>query len=169
MLTTRGSSCRGKLLAEDFEIVYDEHPSTLADSTAFSRETALHLWLAQHHQAGAIVQTHSIWSLLLADRYGPLEGIMLEGYDLLQRLPNLETKSPVEWLPIVSFYDQTPLIQAIERTMKDSPTELSRPPRAMVLQQQGLLTWAADINEAHRQAELFEYFCEYWVRKASLG
>jgi ribulose-5-phosphate 4-epimerase/fuculose-1-phosphate aldolase len=133
------------------------------------KDTLLHVWLARQQQAQVIVQTHSVWSALLADRFGTLDGVLLENFELLQRLPDADSESHVEWLPIVMSYDQTPLIQAVERTIKDTPAEMTRPPRALLIQKYGMVTWAEDSDKAQNQAELFEYFCEYLVRRASLN
>lgn len=169
MLTIVGNNCRGHLQPEDFAIVDEDANPTHHTSAKVSPETAFHIWLARQHQARVIIQTYSVWSSLLADRFGPLDGVLLEGHGLLQRLPGVETKTHAEWLPIVMFYDETPLIQAAERTMNDLPAETSRPPRAMVIQQQGMYTWAEDSATAQNQVELFEHFCEYLIRRASLG
>jgi methylthioribulose-1-phosphate dehydratase len=169
MLTTIGHTCRGHLQPADFAIV-DDHANPIYTTTHKQfKETLLHVWLARQQQAQVIVQTHSVWSVLLADRFGPLDGVLLEGFQLLQRLPDAESESHVEWLPIVMSYDQAPLIQAVERAFNDTPAEMTRPPRACLIQQYGMLTWADDSDKVQNQAELFEYFAEYLVRRASLN
>jgi methylthioribulose-1-phosphate dehydratase len=167
LLTTVGNSCRGTLQVADFAIVDQSAEPTDGSSLIPTDETKLHAWLAQNRQANVIAQTHSVWSALLADRFGPLEGVLLEGYELLQRLPGVASKAHSEWLPIVMFYDQSPLVEAAERTLNDVPVEITSAPRAIVVQQYGLLTWAENTAQAQNQIELFEYFCEYLIRRAS--
>lgn len=172
MLTTKRQSA--KLRPDDLLLTEahadpahaDPAQASTGDRTALHR---LHQWIAQRFNADVILQTHSVWSALLADRFGPLDGVLLEGFELLQRLSGVQSSAHVEWLPIAMLYDRSSLIQAVERTLQDTPSEISLPVRAMVVQHHGLLTWASSCEEVQKQAELFEYFCEYLIRRASLG
>ncbi len=182
LLTTTTCNCRSALGPSDFSIV-DDGAMSDANSTAasYQADAAIHGWLTKHRNsdatpANAILQTQSVWSGLLADRFNTLDGVLLEDHQLLGSLagPNNSSKSDrsaarAVWLPIIPRgKDSVEQLALIEKALQFQPSDCS-PPTAMIIQHHSLFTWATDIATAYRQVEIFEYFCEYLVRKAGIS
>ena len=73
------------------------------------------------------------------------------------------------WLPIIPRgKDSAEQLALIEKALQFQPSDCL-PPTAMIIQHHSLFTWAADLATAYRQVEIFEYFCEYLVRKAAIS
>lgn len=182
LLTTDSSNCRGNLGPGDFSIVDDEALSNSINAPGSNQaDAAIHGWIAKHRNcdatpANAILQTQSVWSGLLADRFNTLDGVLLEDHQLLSSLAGPLEVSKLDrstaravWLPIIPRgKDSAEQLALIEKALQFKPSDCS-PPTAMIIQHHSLFTWAPDIATAYRQVEIFEYFCEYLVRKAAIS
>ncbi len=181
ILTTTSSTCRSALVPSDFSIVDDEALSNSINTTASNQaDAATHGWIAKHRNsdatpANAILQTQSVWSGLLADRFNTLDGVLLEDHQLLGSLAgppevsSSDRSTRAVWLPIIPRgKDSAEQLALIEKALQFQPSDCS-PPTAMIIQHHSLFTWATDIATAYRQIEIFEYFCEYLVRKAAIS
>ena len=182
LLTTTSSNCRSALVPGDFSIVDDDALSSAINAPGSNQADAvIHGWITKHRNsdatpANAILQTQSVWSGLLADRFNTLDGVLLEDHQLLSSLaePNHSSKSDrstarAVWLPIIPRgKDSAEQLALIEKALQFQPTDCL-PPTAMIIQHHSLFTWATDIATAYRHVEVFEYFCEYLVRKAGIS
>ncbi len=166
--------CRSKLSVADTQTV------ELEQCHSISADLGLHAWIAKRHsvagQSLAILQTQSVWSNLLADRFATLDGVLLEDHQLLTSLDAITlgeyathgTKRGY-WLPIVprgSDWDKQ--IAELEKALAFTPTDC-HPPRAFIAHGHSMMTWAVDFEAAYQQAEIFEYFCEYLIRRALIS
>lgn len=181
LLTTTTRNCRSALGSSDFSIV---DADAISDATCAAGsnqvDAAIHGWIAKHRNsdvtpANVILQTQSVWSGLLADRFNTLDGVLLEDHQLLSSLARpLDVKSSdrstrAVWLPIIPLgKDSAEQLELIEKALQFQPSDCL-PPTAMIIQHHSLFTWATDIATAYRQVEIFEYFCEYLVRKAGIS
>lgn len=181
LLTTTSSTCRSALVPSDFSIVDDEALSNSINTTASNQaDAATHGWIAKHRNsdatpANAILQTQSVWSGLLADRFNTLDGVLLEDHQLLGSLAgppevsSSDRSTRAVWLPIIPRgKDSAEQLALIEKALQFQPSDCL-PPTAMIIQHHSLFTWATDIATAYRHVEIFEYFCEYLVRKAAIS
>ena len=177
LLTTTTSKCRSALVPADFSIVDGDAFASAIDTAGSSQADAdIHSWIAKHRNnnatpANAILQTQSVWSALLADRFNTLDGVLLEDHQLLGSLSGQfsQKTSRAVWLPIIPRgKDSAEQLTLIEKALQFQPSDCA-PPTAMIIQHHSLFTWATDIATAYRQIEIFEYFCEYLVRKAGIS
>ncbi len=177
LLTTTTCNCRSALVPSDFSIVDDgAHSHALNAPTSNQADAAIHGWIAKHRScdvtpANAILQTQSVWSGLLADRFNTLDGVLLEDHQLLGSLAGQSSEKVARavWLPIIPRgKDSVEQLELIEKALHFQPSDCL-PPTAMIIQHHSLFTWATDIATAYRQVEIFEYFCEYLVRKAAIS
>lgn len=184
LLITNNHQCRSQLADDDFSVIDILTESTAAFSEIATSDPAsqpsivdraIHLWIVANRsfesKSLTVIQTQSVWSALLADRFATLDGVLLEKHPLLSQLTQTAPLN-AHWLPIVpgDSHDNQPdqQIAHIESALSFTPSEC-QPPRAIIVQNNSLFTWAPDPNLAFRQAEIFEYFCEYLVRRASIA
>lgn len=125
-----------------------------------SAETALHLAIVRGRQAGAVLHTHSVWSTVLSGWHASKGGVAIEGYEMLKGLEGIHTHKHREWLPIVeNSQDMHELAQEISQTLEENPSA-----HGFLLRGHGLYTWGADLAEAKRHIEIFEFLMETLVR-----
>ena len=125
-----------------------------------SAETALHLAIVRGRQAGAVLHTHSVWSTVLSGWHASKGGVVIEGYEMLKGLAGIHTHKHREWLPIVeNSQDMHELAQEISQTLEENPSA-----HGFLLRGHGLYTWGADLAEAKRHIEIFEFLMETLVR-----
>ena len=146
---------KGTLSPEGFVHV-DGNGATLARSGRPSAETALHLLLANIRHAGAVLHTHSVWSVIVSDRYADTGGLWMEGYEMLKGLEGVKSHSHREWLPIIEN-DQamTRLAGVVEATLSQCPAVHS-----FLLRRHGLYTWGENLEQAKRHLEILEFLLE---------
>ena len=125
-----------------------------------SAETALHVAIVLRRQAGAVLHTHSVWSTVLSGWHASRGGVAIEGYEMLKGLEGIHTHKHREWLPIVeNSQDMHELAQEISQTLEENPSA-----HGFLLRGHGLYTWGADLTEAKRHVEIFEFLMETLVR-----
>ena len=125
-----------------------------------SAETALHVAIVLRRQAGAVLHTHSVWSTVLSGWHASRGGVAIEGYEMLKGLEGIHTHKHREWLPIVeNSQDMHELAQEISQTLEENASA-----HGFLLRGHGLYTWGADLAEAKRHVEIFEFLMETLVR-----
>jgi methylthioribulose-1-phosphate dehydratase len=146
---------KGTLTRSDF-LEIDSNAVVLQGNGRPSAETGLHLIIVEQLVAGAVLHTHSIWSTLLSDRWASEGGLLLEGYEMLKGLAGVSTHEHREWVPILeNSQDYTALSATLASVLQQSPRS-----HGVLLRKHGLYTWGADIAEARRHVEIFEFLFE---------
>jgi methylthioribulose-1-phosphate dehydratase len=146
---------KGRLSADDI-LQVDENGRVLGGGGRPSAETLLHLSVARLRGAGSVLHTHSAWSNILSDAYSEEGGIGIEGFEMLKGLEGVATHEHREWLPIIeNSQDMRMLATTVEQTLDRHPGS-----HGFLLRRHGLYTWGADIEEARRHIEIFEFLLE---------
>jgi methylthioribulose-1-phosphate dehydratase len=154
---------KGRLRPEQF-LEIDEKETVIRGTGKPSAETLLHIEIVRERQAGAVLHTHSVWSTVLSGLYAAKGGILMEGLEMLKGLAGVQTHEHREWLPIIpnSQY-MAPLARGVSETLKQHPDA-----HGFLLREHGLYTWGADIDEARRHIEIFEFLMETMVRRMNV-
>jgi len=154
---------KGRLRPEQF-LEIDENETVLRGTGKPSAETLLHIEIVRERKAGAVLHTHSVWGTVLSGLYAAKGGIMMEGLEMLKGLAGVQTHEHREWLPIIpnSQY-MAPLARVVSETLKQHPDA-----HGFLLREHGLYTWGADIDEARRHIEIFEFLMETMVRRMNV-
>lgn len=140
------------------DIVLIEPHATAAGKQAGrpSAEALLHVTVARHRRAGAVLHTHSIWSTILSDVHAAQGGLTIKGYEMLKGLEGVTTHEHAEWLPILeNDQDMKRLARLVEATLERFPAA-----HAFLLRQHGLYTWGDDLAQARRHVEILEFLLE---------
>jgi methylthioribulose-1-phosphate dehydratase len=159
-ITSTGSD-KGHLSVEQI-LEIDETVTVSRGNGRPSAETALHLAIVRGRQAGAVLHTHSVWSTLLSGRHAAKGGVAIEGYEMLKGLEGVRTHQHREWVPIVeNSQDMPELAREVSQLLQNNPSA-----HGFLLRSHGLYTWGADLMEAKRHVEIFEFLMETLVRAA---
>src|SRR5262249_4928641 len=87
-----------------------------------SAETLLHFEVARRRRRGAVLHTHSVWTTILSDMYGPDGGFAIEGYEMLKGLAGVSSHEHREWIPIVDNDQYMPrLAQRVGALLDEEP------------------------------------------------
>jgi methylthioribulose-1-phosphate dehydratase len=159
-ITSTGSD-KGHLSVEQV-LEVDETLAVSRGNGRPSAETALHLAIVRGRQAGAVLHTHSVWSTVLSGWQGAKGGVAIEGYEMLKGLEGIRTHQHREWVPIVeNSQDMPELAREVSQILQNNPGA-----HGFLLRSHGLYTWGADLAEAKRHVEIFEFLMETLVRAA---
>ena len=124
-----------------------------------SAEAHLHVAVVKTRGASAILHTHSVWSTMLSDAHasgGDLSGLSIEGFEMLKGLEGVETHQHAEWVPILENDQDIPrLARKVEAVLAEHPAA-----HGFLLRGHGLYTWGANLAQARRHIEIFEFLLE---------
>jgi methylthioribulose-1-phosphate dehydratase len=147
-------------LTPDQIVELDDQGMVVAGSGRPSAEASLHLAIARVRGAGAVLHTHSIWSTILSDA-ATMDGVAIEGYEMLKALDGVGTHEHREWLPIVdNTQDWAAAVPRIEAMLQEHPSA-----HGFLIRRHGLYTWGRDLANAKRQMEALEFLFEAMGRK----
>jgi methylthioribulose-1-phosphate dehydratase len=165
LLMTRSGMAKGGLSANGF-VEIDAGGTAIAPATARpSAEARLHVEIAHARGATAVLHTHSIWSTLLSEWYGPAGGLAIAGYEMLKGLEGVATHEHREWIPILdNDQDMVRLAQQVRGLLTAEPQI-----HAFLLRRHGLYTWGESVSQAVRHVEILEFLLEAVGRTDSRG
>ena len=161
---TSSSVDKGELEARHVLLV-DERGLVIEGEGRPSAETLLHLSVIRNCGAGAVLHTHSVWSNILSDAYASERGFHIEGYEMLKGLEGVTTHEHSEWLPVIeNSQNMESLARSVEETLQQFPQL-----HGFLLRRHGLYTWGANLTEAKRHVEIFEFLLEVIGRRHCAG
>jgi methylthioribulose-1-phosphate dehydratase len=128
-----------------------------------SAETMLHVEIARHRGAGAVLHTHSIWGTILSGAPSHKDGLAIEGFEMLKGLGGVLTHEHREWIPIVDNDQDVPRLARVVGETLDRHAAA----HAFLLRRHGLYTWGATLAEAERHVEILEFLFETIGRAAT--
>lgn len=153
---------KGELNKDDIMIV-DVSGRAITEGKKSSAETLLHTSLYQRDEnIGAVLHTHSRSATLLSMLCNE-EIITLRDYEVLKAFPGIDTHEAVARVPVfANDQDIVRLSAAVQQFMDENP-----PIFGYLIEGHGYYTWGADIEEARRHIEAFEFLfgCELELRK----
>jgi len=120
----------------------DEAAGVVRGNGRPSAEALLHVAIVRGLGAGAVLHTHSVWSI--------------EGYEMLKGLDDVRTHQHREWLPILeNSQDMEELSARVATTLRQNPGI-----HGFLLREHGLYTWGQTLPEAKRHVEILEFLME---------
>lgn len=155
---------KGALDASSF-IEMDEGASVVRGTGKPSAEALLHVAIVRVLGAGAVLHTHSVWSTVLSGANATNRGVEIRGYEMLKGLEGVRTHEHREWLPILeNSQDMSELSERVTQLLRENPKL-----HGFLLGKHGLYTWGANLRDAKRHVEIFEFLMEVVVRARSLA
>lgn len=173
LVITASGMDKGRLTVDDFVRVnydgaqVDGDGSPTLDQPRASAETFLHVVAARDENVGAVLHTHSVWGTLLSDHFGEEGGFNIEGYEMLKGLSGVRSHAHTEWVPI--FENTQDIPRLAEKVDKRLHEEDQPKVHGYLIRNHGLYTWGADLAEARRHIEIYEFLFEVLGRKLAAG
>jgi methylthioribulose-1-phosphate dehydratase len=174
ILITASGKDKGRLTPDDFVAINELAEVTGEFGAAYgphrgekpSAETHLHIVLAQEVGAGSILHTHSVHGTLLSDHYFSQGGFSIQHYEMLKGLAGITTH---ETTKRVEIFENTQDIPALAEIVRERLHDEANPLKhGFLIRNHGLYAWGANLAEARRHIEIFEFLFEVLVRKMSL-
>ena len=150
---------KGQLTAKDF-LEVDAHGRPLRESARPSAETLLHVDIARHRGALAVLHTHSVAATVLSTRHAAAGGLAIEGLEMLKGLAGVTTHQHREWVPIIeNDQDMRRLSRALTTALDQYPAA-----HGVLLAGHGLYTWGDSLADAERHVEILEFLLDVTLR-----
>lgn len=165
VITASGKDKRS-LTREDFVRIGSDGSPVVSGQPKSSAETLLHVVAAGRPTVGAVLHTHSVWGTLLSHHFAAHGEVEFSGYEMLKGLSGISTHQTTKHVPIFENTQDIPSLAAeVEARMADPASPLLH---GYLIQGHGLYTWGADLDEARRHIEVFEFLFECVGRQLSL-
>lgn len=164
LLITGSGLDKGALSAGDFVRVDARGRPAAGEAGRASAETLLHLAVCRRRGAGAVLHTHSVASTLLGEHFSEKGGFTVAGYEMLKGLEGLRSHEEEEFVPVLAnAQDMAELAGEVERVLDERPDA-----HGFLLAGHGLYTWGADLAQARRHVEIYEFLFEVMLRRTQL-
>jgi methylthioribulose-1-phosphate dehydratase len=155
---------KGRLTEADIMVV-DFDGNAVGSDHRPSAETLLHTRLYRRFPAiGCVLHTHSQSQTVASRLYASAGRVHLEGYELLKAFPGTSTHEAELDIPVL------PNSQDMDTLAAQVDALLDRQPMwGYLIDGHGLYAWGADMAEARRHLEAFEFLlgCELELRRLS--
>lgn len=155
---------KGRLQANDL-IEIDEKGRKIAGSGSPSAETLLHVAVIKQTGAQSVLHTHSVWNTLLSETYAAQKELVISGYEMLKGLSGVTTHEHREHVPVLKNSQDIPALAERVSDILEKNTSV----HGFLLENHGLYTWGATIEDALRHVEIFEFLFEVLGRKVSFN
>lgn len=165
LLVTESGRDKGRLGPTDFVTVGAQGETVDGSGKRSSAETMLHVVLAEGAGAGAVLHTHSVWGTLLSDLWGDAGGGWIAGYEMLKGLAGVTTHQTKKFVEVFPNTQNIPSLADKVRARLQEPEDPLR--HGFLIRKHGLYTWGADLAEARRHIEVFEFLFECEGRRLS--
>lgn len=144
------------VLSVDDLMVCDTETGALDPGCQPSAETPLHAQLyAMDRSIGSVLHTHSVTSTVLSRHAG--SSVMLEGFEMQKALRGTKTHATAVTVPVFdNDQDMDALAEVVIRTYRDRGPDVP----GFLIAGHGLYAWGADVAEARRHVEGFEFLFE---------
>lgn len=142
---------------EDFMLVGMDGLAIEPTSLKPSAETLIHCELYKHTGCGAVLHVHTVWNNLASALYADEGYVPVDGVELIKAFQIWEENASIQ-IPILPNYADIPRIANLVKG-----SIIPKVP-GILLQKHGIYTWGANMFEAKRNLEAFEFLFEYAVR-----
>ena len=154
---------KGSMTAEDIMVV-DLDGLAVGTHARPSAETLLHCQVYRRYpETGAVLHTHSLNQTLASRLWAPAGQLILSGYELLKAFAGYTSHDASMTVPVFpNTQDMAELCAHI-----DSYLRRERISHGYLIDGHGIYTWGADMLEARRHLDAFEFLltCELEMRK----
>jgi methylthioribulose-1-phosphate dehydratase len=153
---------KGRLSEDDIMVVDLEGQPVATDNTS-SAETLLHTQLYKRFpEVGCILHTHSQNQTIASRLFAGAGHMRLDGYELLKAFRGNDTHETEIVVPVLPNSQDMHTLAAQVDALLDR-----RPMWGYLIDGHGLYAWGADMAEARRHLEAFEFLigCELELRK----
>lgn len=153
---------KSKFSPENFILIDDHGEVSEGEMRRTSAETKIHTTLYQFLSPGCVMHTHSPAATVLSMENFEGEKMVFEGYEVLKGLEGNSTHETSEILPIYANCQD----MGIFCDWLADGLETYTPHHGFLIAGHGLYTWGANVFQAKRHIEVFEFLftCELMKR-----
>lgn len=152
---------KGRLTEDDIMVV-DFEGQPVATTQRPSAETLLHTQLYKRFpDIGCVLHTHSLNQTLASRLYAGAGHIRFEDYELIKAFRGQSTHAVAMDVPVLPNNQHIPTLAAQVDALLDKPMW------GYLIEGHGLYAWGADMADARRHLEAFEFLltCELEMKK----
>lgn len=150
---TRSGIDKYKIESSDVIVVDPSGKAVAPASAKPSAETLIHCKLYENPAIGAVLHTHSVFGTRISMKFASQEKIVFAGYEILKGLAGNTTHELEEVVPILpNSQDMNEFCAWLDPYLK-AQTKM----HGFLIAGHGLYTWGADLKEAKRHVETFEF------------
>ena len=153
---------KGRLVTEDIMVV-DFQGHAVGSDKRPSAETVLHTQLYKRlPEVGCVLHTHSLNQTIASRLYGPIGNVRFEDYELIKAFRGQDTHETEFDLPVLPNSQNMPTLAAQVDVLLDAGSLWG-----YLIDGHGLYAWGANMREARRHLDAFEFLlsCELEMRK----
>jgi methylthioribulose-1-phosphate dehydratase len=157
---------KGRLVEDDIMVV-DFDGSPVATSRRPSAEVLLHTQLYRRFPAiGCVLHTHSLNQTLASRLYAGAGHVRFEDYELIKAFRGQNTHETVMDVPVFANNQHIPTLVAQVDVLLDEGRLWG-----YLIEGHGMYAWGADMAEARRHLEAFEFLitCELEMKKLRMS
>lgn len=155
IVVTASGKDKSALTENDFAVVDEHGRSVTADGVRPSAEALLHATVARKTGAGAVLHTHSAWSIILSDWWFDKGHLEISGLEMLKGLEGITTHDTTLRLPIFENTQSIPDLAAlVEKRLDDYSDSMKY---AYLIKRHGMHTWGKDLATTRRHVEILEF------------
>ncbi|MDE2180050.1 MAG: methylthioribulose 1-phosphate dehydratase [candidate division NC10 bacterium] len=146
------------MTAADFLLVDDSLQPVELGSVRPSSETVVHARIYGTTGCGCVLHVHTVWNNLIAELFFSQGEVALRDLEMIKGLDIWEEAAEIR-VPIVeNLFDLPALADAVVARITD------RRVPGVLIRRHGLYAWGANLFEAKRHVEAFEFMWEYLFR-----
>lgn len=158
---TSSGKDKSKHSAEDYLIVDGAGRPFEPTRLKPSAETLIHCEIYRLTGCGAVFHVHTVYNNIVSELYAERGSVPFQGVELIKAFNIWEENTGIE-VPILPNYADIPRIAALVEGKIDT-----RVP-GIVLRNHGIYAWGANVFEAKRHLEAFEFLFEYAYKRKAL-
>lgn len=158
---TSSGKDKSKHTPDDYLIVDRSGRPIEATKLKPSAETLIHCEIYRLTGCGAVFHVHTVFNNIVSELYAEQGSVPFQGVELIKAFNIWEEDARIE-VPILPNYADIPRIAALVEQRLDK-----RVP-GIVLRNHGIYAWGANVFEAKRHLEAFEFLFEYAYRWKAL-
>ncbi len=161
LLITQTGRDKRRLEVADLVRVAEDGAPVAGDPGQPSAETLLHCTIVEKTGAGSTLHTHSVASTLLSEHFLADGGLTLAGYEMLKGLEGVRSHEARVFIPVLAnAQDMSRFSRRVAALLDERPGL-----HGFLIAGHGLYTWGADLAQARRHLEIFEFLLECVARR----
>ncbi|PYI54863.1 methylthioribulose 1-phosphate dehydratase [Paenibacillus flagellatus] len=155
-ITSSGKD-KSKHSPEDYLIVDGQGRPTEPTKLKPSAETLIHCEIYRLTGCGAVFHVHTVFNNIVSELYADRGSVPIERVELIKAFNIWDEDASIE-VPVLPNYADIPKIAALVEG------RLNPAVPGIVLRNHGIYAWGANVFEAKRHLEAFEFLFEYVYR-----
>lgn len=158
---TSSGKDKSKHSAEDYLVVDGQGRPLETTRLKPSAETLIHCEIYRLTGCGAVFHVHTVYNNIVSELYGEEGAVPFQGVELIKAFNIWEENARIE-VPVLPNYADISKIAALVESRLDHAVP------GILLRNHGIYAWGANVFEAKRHLEAFEFLFEHTYKWRAL-